>query len=87
MRDLDTAQFDYLLAIYFSEEFDVTSAYLIEHGAVVQHALFSVAQRGHVLHAKRALLTMMPHRPFRSGPVCCPNPSSAGVTRRSSCSA
>ena len=56
LRDLDTAQFDYLLAIYFSEDFEVTGAYLIEHSAVSQHALFSKAQRGHILHAKSVLL-------------------------------
>jgi hypothetical protein len=57
LRDLASAQFDLLLAIYFTEDFEVQSAYLVEHGAVVQHALFSKAQRGHVLHAKTALLT------------------------------
>lgn len=57
MRDLADAHFDFLLAIYFEEDFQVRAAYLIEHGAVVQHALFSKAQRGHILHAKNALVT------------------------------
>ncbi len=56
MRDLSDGHFDYLLAIYFEEDFTVKAAYLVEHGAVVQHALFSKAQRGHILHAKSALL-------------------------------
>jgi hypothetical protein len=56
MRDLADASFDFLLAIYFDEDFDVKAAYLLEHSAVVQHSLFNKAQRGHVLHAKGALL-------------------------------
>jgi hypothetical protein len=56
MRDLSDGHFDYLLAVYFNEEFEVAAAYLVEHGAVVQHALFGKAQRGHILHAKSALL-------------------------------
>lgn len=57
MRDLADAHFDLLLAIYFDDEFGVKAAYLVDHGAVVQHALFSKAQRGHILHAKSALLS------------------------------
>jgi hypothetical protein len=56
MRDLADKHFDYLLAIYFEEDFQVRAAYLVEHGAVVDHALFSKAQKGHILHAKSALL-------------------------------
>lgn len=56
VRDLADNQFEYLLAVYFEEDFQVRSAYLIEHGAVADHALFSKAQRGHILHAKSALL-------------------------------
>jgi hypothetical protein len=57
MRDLAESQFDYLLAVYFEQDFQVRAAYLVEHGAVVDHALFSKAQKGHILHAKTALLT------------------------------
>jgi hypothetical protein len=56
MRDLADNHFDYLLAVYFEEDFQVRAAYLVGHGAVVEHALFSKAQRGHILHAKGALL-------------------------------
>jgi hypothetical protein len=56
MRDLAAKHFDYLLAIYFNEDFEISSAYLVEHGTVVKHALFSKAQGGHILHAKGALI-------------------------------
>ena len=56
MRDLSDAHFDYLLAVYFEEDFTVRAAYIVEHDAVVAHALFSKAQRGHILHAKATLL-------------------------------
>jgi len=57
VRDLAEKQFEYLLAIYFEEDFQVRAAYLVEHRAVVDHALFSKAQKGHILHAKSALLS------------------------------
>jgi hypothetical protein len=57
VRDLADNQFEYLLAVYFEEDFQVRAAYLVEHGAVVDHALFSKAQKGHILHAKSALLS------------------------------
>lgn len=46
-----------MLAVYFEEDFQVRAAYLVEHGAVVDHALFSKVQRGHILHTKSALLS------------------------------
>jgi hypothetical protein len=56
VRDLASGGFDFLLALYFDEDFALTRAFRISHSCVVQHSLWSKAQGGHVLHAKRALL-------------------------------
>lgn len=57
VRNLADGGFDYLLALYFDEDFALTRAFRVSHAAVVQHSLWSNAQGGHVLHAKRALLS------------------------------
>ena len=56
VRHLDARGFDYLLALYFDEDFILASAYRIPHEAVCEHSLWSEAQKGHVLHAKDALV-------------------------------
>lgn len=56
MRDLESAQFDILLALYFTEEFEIRAAYRIPHAAVLRHARFSRAQRGHIITLTRSLL-------------------------------
>jgi len=56
IRDLESKQFDFLLALYFDEFFELTSAYQVSHEAVRRHSLWSKAQKGHILHAKRSLL-------------------------------
>lgn len=56
IRDIDECQFDYLVALYFNEYFELTAAYRLPHDAVKQHALWSKAQAGHILHAKQAVV-------------------------------
>ena len=56
IRNLADAGFDYVLAIYFDEDFAVRAAYRIEHAAVVAHAGYSKQRGGHVLSLKQALL-------------------------------
>ncbi len=57
IRNLPEQQFDYVLAIYFEEDFSVRAAYRIDHAAVVVHASYSNQQGGHVLSLKQSLLT------------------------------
>jgi len=56
VRHLDERGFEFLLALYFDENFVLTAAYCVPHDAVREHSLWSNAQKGHVLHAKEALV-------------------------------
>lgn len=56
IRNLSEQRFDYVLAIYFEEDFSVKTAYRIDHAAVVAHASYSKQQGGCVLSLKQALL-------------------------------
>lgn len=56
VRNLGEGGFDFLLALYFDEDFALTRALRLTHAAVVRHSLWSGQQKGHVLTAKRSLL-------------------------------
>lgn len=56
IRNLSEQGFDYVLAIYFDEDFSVRAAYRVDHAAVVIHAGYSKQQGGHVLRLKQSLL-------------------------------
>lgn len=48
IRNLSEPAFDYVLAIYFAEDFSVRASYRIDHSAVFIHAGYSKQQGGHV---------------------------------------
>jgi len=56
IRNLEEVRFDYVLAIYFEEDFSVRAAYRVDHAAAQEHASYSKQQGGHVLTLKQALL-------------------------------
>jgi hypothetical protein len=56
IRNLPEQGFDYVLAIYFEEDFSVRAAYRIDHAAVAAHASYSKQQGGCVLSLKQSLL-------------------------------
>ena len=55
LRDIDAKHFDFLVALYFDESFQLTAAYQIPHATVRRHVLWSKAQNAHILHAKKAV--------------------------------
>ena len=55
IRGLDERHFDYLVAIYFNEDFDVHEAFKVEHDAVRRHTAFAAHINGHRFTMKRAL--------------------------------
>lgn len=57
IRNLDDMTFDFLLGIYFNEDFSIREAYRVEHAAVAEYADTSKAQGGRVLRVKEALKT------------------------------
>jgi len=57
IRNLDDNQFDFLLAIYFDEEFGIDAAYRIIHAAVAAHTTYSKHSNGHRFTMKEAIKT------------------------------
>jgi hypothetical protein len=57
LRHLDQKHFEYVLAFYFDEDFGITRVLRIGHDCVCRHAVWSKAQSGHILHAKKAVLS------------------------------
>jgi len=56
IRNLDAAEFDYLIGILFNRDFTVKEAYKIPHGVIEKHARFSELQNGHILHLQGEVL-------------------------------
>ncbi|MCR4030447.1 MULTISPECIES: DUF6998 domain-containing protein [Flavobacterium] len=56
IRKLDQDTFDYLIALLFDENAEVTEAYKISKGLIKKYAKFSKHQNGHILHVKGNLL-------------------------------
>jgi len=57
IRNLDNAEFDYLIGILFNRDFSVKEAYKIPRGVIKEHASFSEHQNGYILHLQGELLT------------------------------
>ena len=56
VRNLDAAEFDYLIGILFNRDFTVREAYKIPHGVIKGHANFSELQNGYILHLQGEVL-------------------------------
>ncbi len=56
-RNLDAAEFDYLIGILFNRDFTVMEAYKIPYGAIKKHARFNKHQNGHILYLQGEVLT------------------------------
>ncbi len=57
IRNLQNAEFDYLVAVLFNRDFTVKEAYRIPHSAIEAHARFSPHVNGHILLVQGSLLT------------------------------
>lgn len=49
IRNLNEHKFDYLIAIFFDNEFNVKEAYKMNHNTVVKHAKNNDHQHGHII--------------------------------------
>jgi len=49
IRNLEAADFDYLIGILFNRDFTVREAYKIPHGVIKEHSRFSKLQNGYIL--------------------------------------
>jgi len=58
IRNLDAAEFVYLIGILFNRDFTVKEAYKIPHGVIKEHARFSELQNGYILHLQGEVLTV-----------------------------
>ena len=56
IRNLDTAEFDYLIGILFNRDFTVNEAYKIPHSLIAKYAQFSKHQNGYILHLRGDIL-------------------------------
>lgn len=57
IRNLDSAQFNYLIGILFNRNFTVKEAYKIPCGVIKEQAHFSKHQNGHILSLQGKVLT------------------------------
>ena len=57
IRNLEAAEFDYLVGILFNRDFTVKEAYKIPHDVIKEHARFSEHQNGYIFHLKGEVLT------------------------------
>ena len=57
IRNLDAAEFDYLIGILFNRDFTVKEAYKIPHGVAKKCARFNKHQNGHILYLRGEVLT------------------------------
>lgn len=55
VRNLADRHFDYLVAIYFDEEFEIHEAVKVAHDAVARHTTFDKHRNGHRFVMKQAL--------------------------------
>ena len=56
IRNLDNAEFDFLIAVLFDRDFKVIEAYQIPHAVIGAHARFSSHVNGHILSARGGIL-------------------------------
>ncbi len=56
IRDLDSKDFDYLLAGIFDESFNLKELWKIPHERIKVHARYGKHQNGHILHLRGAVL-------------------------------
>lgn len=56
IRDLDKSQFDFLIAIYFNEDYTIDRVFQVPHGVIKNYAKPSKHQNGHILHIKGKIL-------------------------------
>jgi len=57
IRNLDAADFDYLVGILFNRDFTIKEAYKIPHSVIKKHATFSEHQHGHILNLQGDVLS------------------------------
>lgn len=57
MRNLDKRDFDYLVAVLFDDNFNVTDAYQIPLGVIKNYSKYSEHQHGDILQLKGAILS------------------------------
>lgn len=57
IRNLDTCDFDFLIAIVFSADWQILRAAKIPHGVVSKLATFRKYQNGHIMHMRHSVLT------------------------------
>ena len=56
IRDLDDNQFDYLIGVLFTNDFDVKGAWKIPHDLIRKHSYYSERQRGHIVHLRKPII-------------------------------
>lgn len=56
LRNLDSANFNFLIAVIFDEKFNILEAYKIPKNVIKKYARFSKHQNGHILTLKGLIL-------------------------------
>ena len=56
IRNLEAKKFDYLIAVFFDDDFAVREAYKIPYKIVKKYAEFNEHQNGHILHLRGDIL-------------------------------